>query len=130
MARFYPARSWENPAATVDQFVTAVLILDHNVKVATDFEERHFESITFTVKNRFLNLLMVLYERFGHLNENGESVLELPLSRQDIAALIGASPETISRSITRVQDEGLVRFKGRQVVLQDIDELTRQISAS
>ena len=26
MARFYPARSWENPAATVDQFVTAVLI--------------------------------------------------------------------------------------------------------
>jgi CRP/FNR family transcriptional regulator len=114
----------------VDQFVTAVLILDHNVKVATDFEERHFESITFTVKNRFLNLLMVLYERFGHLNENGESVLELPLSRQDIAALIGASPETISRSITRVQDEGLVRFKGRQVVLQDIDELTRQISAS
>ena len=104
--------------------------LDHNVKVATDFEERHFESITFTVKNRFLNLLMVLYERFGHLNENGESVLELPLSRQDIAALIGASPETISRSITRVQDEGLVRFKGRQVVLQDIDELTRQISAS
>ena len=25
MARFYPARSWENPAATVDQFVTAVL---------------------------------------------------------------------------------------------------------
>jgi hypothetical protein len=26
VARFYPARSWENPAATVDQFVTAVLI--------------------------------------------------------------------------------------------------------
>jgi len=25
VARFYPARSWENPAATVDQFVTAVL---------------------------------------------------------------------------------------------------------
>ncbi len=28
MARFYPARSWENPAAPVDQFVTAVLISD------------------------------------------------------------------------------------------------------
>ncbi|MBT4171116.1 MAG: hypothetical protein HOE05_23485, partial [Rhodospirillaceae bacterium] len=27
VARFYPARSWENPAATVDQFVTAVLRL-------------------------------------------------------------------------------------------------------
>ena len=27
MARFYPARSWENPAATVDQFVTAVLTM-------------------------------------------------------------------------------------------------------
>ncbi len=73
---------------------------------------------------------MVLYERFGRLDENGEPVLELPLSRQDIAALIGASPETISRSITRVQDEGLVRIKGRQVMLRNIDELTRQMSAS
>jgi len=29
VARFYPARSWENPAAPVDQFVTAVLTCTH-----------------------------------------------------------------------------------------------------
>jgi CRP/FNR family transcriptional regulator len=104
--------------------------LDHNVKDAAEFEERHFESITFTVKYRLLNLLMVLYERFGRLDENGEPMLELPLSRQDIAALLGASPETISRSITKVQEEGLVQFKGRRVSLQNIEELTRQLTAS
>jgi CRP/FNR family transcriptional regulator len=73
---------------------------------------------------------MVLYERFGSLNEDGEPVLDLPLSRQDIAALIGSTPETVSRSISKVQDEGLARFKGRKVLLQDIDELMRQLPAS
>ncbi|MDP6832792.1 MAG: Crp/Fnr family transcriptional regulator [Alphaproteobacteria bacterium] len=104
--------------------------LRHNVKDAAEFEERHFETISFTVRSRFLNLLMVLYERFGSLNEDGEPVLDLPLSRQDIAALIGSTPETVSRSISKVQDEGLARFKGRKVLLQDIDELMRQLPAS
>ena len=104
--------------------------LHHNVRDAAEFEERHFETVSFTVRSRFLNLLMVLYERFGGLNEDGEPVLELPLSRQDIAALIGSTPETVSRSISKVQDEGLASFKGRKVLLRDIDELMRQLPAS
>ena len=37
MARFYPARSWENPAATMDQFVTAVLKRKRQVNRTTHF---------------------------------------------------------------------------------------------
>ncbi|MDA1097603.1 MAG: Crp/Fnr family transcriptional regulator [Proteobacteria bacterium] len=101
--------------------------LDHTLKDADDFEDRHFENVTFTVRSRLLSLLMVLYERFGHLNENGEPVMELPISRQDIAALIGASPETISRSIGAVQDEGLAVFKGRKVQFHSLEALVQQL---
>jgi len=101
--------------------------LDHTLRDAEEFEDRHFESVTLTVKARLLSLLMVLYERFGYLNENGESMMDLPISRQDIAALIGASPETISRSISTVQDEGLAQFKGREVRFRNMDALIEQL---
>ncbi len=104
--------------------------LDHTLKDAEEFEDRHFESVTFTVRSRLLSLLMVLYERFGQLNENGEPVLELPISRQDIAALIGASPETISRSIGAVQDEGLAQFRGRKVLFHNLDAVLQQLPAA
>ncbi len=101
--------------------------LDHTLRDAEEFEDRHFESVTLTVKARLLSLLMVLYERFGYLNENGESMMDLPISRQDIAASIGASPETISRSISTVQDEGLAQFKGREVRFRNMDALIEQL---
>lgn len=101
--------------------------LDHNIRNADEFEARHLESVSFPVKSRLLNLLMVLYERFGHLSDDGEPILVLPISRQDIAALIGTSPETVSRSIGKVQKEGLARFDGRKVQLNDLDGLMQQL---
>ena len=103
--------------------------LDHTLKDADEFEERHFESIAFPVKIRLLNLLMVLYERFGSPNEDGEFVLELPISRQDIASLLGTSPETISRSIGKVQEEGLARINGRKVRVRNLEALIQQLPA-
>ena len=103
--------------------------LDHTVKDADEFEERHFESVNFTVKSRLLNLLMVLYERFGSLNAGGELILELPISRQDIASLLGTSPETISRNIGKVQEEGLAQFEGRKVRVRSLEALIQQLPA-
>ncbi len=104
--------------------------LDHSVRDADELAQRYFEGVTFPVRTRLLNVLMVLYERFGGLDADGRAVLELPLSRQDLAALIGTSPESMSRNIGRVQDEGFARFEGRTVRIDDIDALMRHLPAS
>jgi len=104
--------------------------LDHTVRDADEFEDRYFESVNFTVHMRLLNLLMVLYERFGHLDEQGEPLLELPLARQDLAAMIGTSPESMSRTIAKMQRQGLARFEGRSVRFHSIDSLVERLPTS
>ena len=97
--------------------------LDHSLSELKDTEDRYLESVTWKAKTRLLHVLLVLNERFGSETENGEHHVELPVSRQDLAELIGTAPETMSRIIHRIQTEGLARFDGRTVHILDIDAI-------
>lgn len=89
----------------------------------TDAEDRFFHSVTQSAKVRAIHMLLVLYERFGRETGPGEHVLELPVSRRDLAALIGIAPESMSRTIRRLEEEEIARFDGRSVRLANIDRL-------
>ena len=97
--------------------------LDHSLSELKDTEDRYLESVTWKAKTRLLHVLLVLNERFGSETENGEHQIELPVSRQDLAELIGTAPETMSRIIHRIQTEGLAQFDGRTVRILDIDAI-------
>ncbi len=46
--------------------------------------------------------------------------VELPMSRQDIADFLGLTIETVSRTMSQLQDEGVIELPTRrQVVLRD-----------
>lgn len=45
----------------------------------------------------------------GHAHESREDVLTVPLSRLEIAELLGLTIETVSRNITRLAREGLIQ---------------------
>ncbi len=51
--------------------------------------------------------------------------LQLPMSRIDIANYLGLALETVSRGFTRLQDDGLIEVRGRQVELVDTLGLAR-----
>jgi len=51
----------------------------------------------------FVILLLALKDRFATVNDEGDMTIELPLSRQDLAAMIGTRPETIARSIRALE---------------------------
>lgn len=104
--------------------------LHHSLHDLEEVEDRYMESVTLRAKTRLLHLLLVLYERFGTETEQGECLIELPISRQDLAGLIGTAPETMSRTIQRVQTEGLVQFEGRMVRIFDIDTILAETSTT
>lgn len=58
---------------------------------------------------------------------SGATVIHLPMGRQDIASYLGMTLETVSRSFSALQREGLVTVQGRTVRLLDPARLARRI---
>ena len=103
--------------------------LDHSLRDIETTEERVMGGETWSVRTRFLHTLMVLYQRFGV--EEGEGCrLNLPISRRDLAELVGTTPETMSRTISAVHSEGLARFKGRKVEIPNLNAVLEAVPLS
>ena len=86
-------------------------------------EERFHESVTLSVRARFAHLLIALQQKYGHAGEDGSLVLELPVSRADLAAMLGVRRESVSRVIHELETEGLTHFIDRHVQMPDLDSL-------
>ncbi|SDO96612.1 CRP/FNR family transcriptional regulator, anaerobic regulatory protein [Lutimaribacter pacificus] len=65
-------------------------------------------------KARLATLLTELMERHG-TQEDGYLRMHLPLSRADLADLVGVQRETVSRLIRRLEDDGSFHFACREV---------------
>ena len=48
-----------------------------------------------------------------------DSVVELPVSKGQLASLLGTIPETLSRIFAKMSDEGLIRVEGRIITILD-----------
>ncbi len=110
----------ENPALGL-QF------LQRAAKDVDDAEEKFLQSVTLSVRARFAHLLLVLRDRYATTSDDGTFWLELPISRQDLAAMIGVRPETMSRTIRQFEEDGIAQFSGRTVRVPQVDSLLDQI---
>ena len=98
--------------------------LGRAIKDLEEAEDKFLESVTLSVRARFAHLLLVLKDRYAKTAEGDkELVLELPLSRQDMAEMIGIRPETLSRTIRQFEEDGIAEFSGRTVRVPEISSL-------
>lgn len=79
------------------------------------------------IRMRLAHLLLSLKDRYGSVDDSGTLSLELPLSRQDIASLLAARPETIARAIHELDADSVARFSGRTVTIPDLDLLLDEV---
>jgi CRP/FNR family transcriptional regulator len=47
------------------------------------------------------------------------SEISLAISKNDLASYLGTIPETLSRTLKKLQDEGLIEVEGRKIVIKD-----------
>lgn len=80
-----------------------------------EMQDRYRELATERVERRIARTLLRLAQQFGRKNGNGDVMIDTTLSREDIAQLTGTTHYTVSRMLSKWEQEGLVAT-GREAV--------------
>ena len=75
-----------------------------------------------SVKERLAELLLILRTKYGSKNASGVH-LNISLTRQEIADLIGTTQESAIRLISEFKQSGLIQVEKRDITLVDIEKL-------
>jgi CRP-like cAMP-binding protein len=77
---------------------------------------------TGTVEQRVAATLLTLAARVG-VRENGRVLLQVPLTRQDLAAMTGTTTESVSRVLSRLRGDEVLETGRRWVAIRDREAL-------
>ena len=111
------------PATDLLQLVEANPSIALNMLAVLSMRLRRFasqiESLSLQeVPTRLANYLLYLSTEQGD-----KEVVQLDISKGQLASLLGTIPETLSRIFAKMSDEGLIRVNGRTIYLLDKDAL-------
>jgi CRP-like cAMP-binding protein len=76
----------------------------------------------YTADQRIAAALVRLAKKLGEQKQR-RMLIQLPFSRQDLAAMTGATIETVSRAMSRFSAEGLISTGRRWVAVNDLERL-------
>ncbi|GAA4419638.1 Crp/Fnr family transcriptional regulator [Georgenia halophila] len=77
------------------------------------------------VPGRVAKALLDLADRFGRPTDQGVHVSH-DLTQEELAQLVGASRETVNKSLAEFVSRGWIRLEGRAVLLMEVDRLRRR----
>ena len=87
------------------------------------------EELSFTtVRHRLASFLLRLAEKEGKRSAAGVEIA-LPVSNQELASQIGTVRELVSRNLSRLQSEGMLKIDGRTVTIPDLKALESEIDS-
>ncbi|MGJ5641178.1 Crp/Fnr family transcriptional regulator [Formosa sp. S-31] len=88
-------------------------------RMASDLKEAETGIINMaqkSVRHRLAELILYLYNEFN-VDEKGH--LNVTLSRDDFASIVGTATESIIRTISQFKKEGLISTKGKHIKIED-----------
>ena len=106
----------------------AYRFLQHLAQDLDRAEEDRLHASAMPLRARLAHLLLLLRDEFGTVDDKGRLRIDLPLSRQDMAAMLGARPETITRLVKSLEADGIVVFDGRTAWVDDLDDLLDEVA--
>ena len=113
----------EVPLSQLEQVASQVPGLQHQLLrimgQGMNRDQSHIEMLgKRNAQERLAIFLHQLAGRYRALGRSGDS-FTLPMSRQDIASYLGLVIETVSRILSRMQEDGVISVKARQVTILD-----------
>lgn len=78
-------------------------------------------------RERVIHLLLELSEKYGVQTEN-EISLNIRLSHQEMACIIGSTRETVTVVLGHLQKEELLKISRRRVIIMDLPKLASEVN--
>ncbi len=99
------------------------------IKMVSGFAKRlrhlnhHIEELTLKdVTKRVAGFILAENKKANQL-QNGLHKITLNISKNDLAAYLGTIPETLSRTLKKLQDEAMINVEGKNIEITDIERL-------
>lgn len=90
---------------------------------SSDRDQDHLDVLTRRqASERIALFLQGLSERYRRIGQSCDE-FQLPMSRDEIARYLGLALETVSRSFSRLHEEGVIAVRGRRVRIIDVAAL-------
>jgi len=117
----------EFPMDKLEQLTRKLPELQHHMYYLMSQEIQNSHQLTMllsknTAEERIAALLLSLSSRFQRRRMSPTN-FSLPMARNDIANFLGLAVETVSRVFTRFQNQGIIKARGREVELLDVEAL-------
>ena len=106
LSRYPPG---DNLLATISRY----LARDHNMKLILAHKD---------ADSRMASFLLNISDHYEHLGQTSD-VFYLTMTRQDIANYLGMAIETVSRTLRRFQDNGILDVTRRNICIEDFTSL-------
>ena len=88
------------------------------------------EELSFTtVRHRLASFLLRLAQKEGRRTGAGVEIA-LPVSNQELASQIGTVRELVSRNLSRLQSEGILKIDGRTVIVCNVKALEAETDSA
>jgi CRP-like cAMP-binding protein len=88
-----------------------------------DADRSRTSAMVDTVERRLANVLLDLADRYGQPAPPVGTLIDLPLSHDDIAGLILTSVRTLDRALVRLRRDGIVVTRRRAILVKDMARL-------
>jgi CRP/FNR family transcriptional regulator len=75
------------------------------------------------VESRIAALLLKLADKFGRKDRQGETVIDMKLTKQDIAEMVGTTGETAIRVMSKFKKSGLIDDKAGKIIIKSSESL-------
>jgi CRP-like cAMP-binding protein len=92
-------------------------------KMANDLKESDISLVNMaqkSVKRRMAEILMYIHDNFG---TDSEDYLNIVISREDYASIVGTATESAIRILSQFKKEGIISTKGKQIKIEDYGSL-------
>jgi CRP/FNR family transcriptional regulator len=88
-------------------------------------EQKLSELVFKDVSQRLAGLLLDLAHDYGRKLPSGERVIEMKITHQDLAGLIGSTRETTTTTLNHFRESGLIDFRRREIIVRDMEGLEK-----
>lgn len=125
------------PKTAIDRLISQTPELEHKLLEQTlkELDEARDWMVTLGRKTAAEKVASFLLLIASHVDpeaadEEGPIVFDLPLTRADIADFLGLTIETVSRQLTKLRKDGVVRIENnRHIIVPDLERLELRAEA-